>query len=77
MQSKTEESYGVGYAIGVDAIDTCSQFPGENPRDVFAGLLTAVMAAGYFIAPEQSDMDSIIQFAQSCAIDKIAEGKES
>ena len=76
MTNKTEESYGVGYAIGVDAIDTCSKFPGENTRDVFAGLLTAVMGAGYFIAPNESDMDSIIDFAQSCALEKI-EGKTS
>ena len=74
MKNDTIEGYDAGYGIGLDAIENCQLFPDQKPSDIFAGLLTAIIGAGYFIAPTEEQMDTIIDFARDTSKQNIKEG---
>jgi len=75
--NKTEREFSAGYEIGLDAIQACAEFYDDCPgditiedrvdtvRNVTAGMLSAVVAAVFYLSPNEKAARDMIEFAVS------------
>jgi hypothetical protein len=75
--NKTEQEFSAGYDIGLDAIQACAEFYATYPgdiamenrvdivRNVSAGMLSAVIAAVFYLSPNEKAARDMVEFAIS------------
>ena len=69
--TKTETQYKAGYEVGLSALDQCAKIydAGNMYRDpdsyknISAGLLSAIVSAVYYMAPDDDAALSLVMFA--------------
>ena len=75
---KTDKAFEIGRDAGLDALDALGEiFDGKNEAAVPAaltGLLTAIMACAYAMAPEPEVADEIIATARKWAKEEVEKG---
>ena len=69
-QNAVEKGYDLGHRLACDVLEQCEkQGQDHRPSDIFAGLLTTICHATYFMAPTEEQAEEIFSFAMATALE--------
>ena len=77
MSSQTEKGYALGHELALAALESAEKRGEEfKSSDVFAGMITTILHALYFMAPTEEAAEEIIAFSTKTALEDWEEEKK-